>query len=153
MPRIFFMFLVVALAACQTGDDGTRLPVSTSAGIAFAGTLLGSERANAGVSPVTQHPALQAAAQFHADDLAARSGLSHTGSDGSSMADRIRRAGYQPCFAAENVARGQPDIESVFASWRGSQGHYNNMVNVAARHYGFARSGNSWVLVLARPCL
>ena len=152
MIRWIALTAICLLAACNTPEGTARLPVSTSAGIALVGTMLAAERAQAGTSPVTQNAALQAAAQAHAEDLAARSTLSHTGSDGSSLSDRIARTGYGACFAAENIARGQPSIEAVMTSWRNSPGHYANMVNASARHYGFARAGDAWVLVLARPC-
>ena len=151
MRRLGFA-LVLALAACNAPEGTTRLPVSTSAGIALVGTMLATERAQAGTSPVTQNAALQAAAQAHAEDIATSGRLSHTGSDGSSVMDRIARTGYQACFGAENIARGQPSIEAVMSSWRNSPGHYANMVSASARHYGFARAGDAWVLVLARPC-
>lgn len=151
MRKLAFV-LVLVLGACNTPPGTERLPASTSAGIAFVGTMLATERAQAGTGAVTQNAALQAAAQAHANDLAARSGLSHTGSDGSSVMDRIARTGYSACFGAENIARGQPSIEAVMSAWRNSPGHYNNMVNASARHYGFARAGDAWVLVLARPC-
>ncbi|MEM9754704.1 MAG: CAP domain-containing protein [Pseudomonadota bacterium] len=131
----------------------TRVSVSRSVGIGTAGSLISAERARVGISaPLIQHPALQAAAQVHADDIARRGGLSHTGSDGSQVWDRVSRAGYVHCFVAENIARGQPDVPSVIRAWIGSPGHYRNMVNPAAVHFGFARSSDVWVLVLARPC-
>ena len=117
MRRIAIL-LMLALAACNAPEGSTRLPVSTSAGIGLAGTLLAAERAQVGTAPVTQNAALQAAAQAHAADLAARRSLSHTGSDGSSVMDRIARAGYQACFGAENIARGQPSVEAVMTAWR-----------------------------------
>ena len=143
----------LVLVGCNTSGEVTRLPAATSASIGLAGTLIAAQRAQAGVSlPVTQNPALQAAAQAHADDLAARTGLSHTGRDGSTVMQRVRRAGYQACYVAENIARGQPDVPSVIRAWSNSPGHYQNMVNPSGRQFGFARSNDVWVLVLARPC-
>lgn len=153
MGRIFIgMAIVLALSACSAPEGAQRLTVSQSAGIGLAGTLISTERAQAGTRPVIHNPALQAAAQAHADDLFTRPGLSHTGSDGSSVMDRIARAGYSACYGAENIARGQPDIDVVIEDWTNSPGHYENLVNAQARHYGFARTGDVWVLVLARPC-
>ena len=153
MRRIFTgLAIILSLSACSAPEGAERLTVSQSAGIGLAGTLISTERAQAGTRPVIHNPALQAAAQAHADDLFTRPGLSHTGSDGSSVMDRIARTGYQACFGAENIARGQPSVEAVMTAWRNSPGHYTNMVNANARHYGFARSGDAWVLVLARPC-
>lgn len=142
----------LALAGCSVQEGAERLTVSTSAGIGLAGTLIAAERAQAGTSPIVHNPALQAAAQAHADDLMPRPGLSHVGSDGSSVMQRVSRTGYDACFVAENIARGQPNIEAVIADWRASPGHYANMVNIQARQYGFARTGDVWVMVLGRPC-
>ena len=154
MKRILLITVLIAtLAGCNTPQGTARVPLSTTAMIAQAGTLISVQRANAGVpAPVVQNAALQAAAQAHADDLARSGGLSHTGSDGSALRDRLAAARYPACFAAENIARGQPDVSSVIAEWTGSRGHYENMVNAAAQQFGFARAGDIWVLVLAQPC-
>lgn len=150
--RYLAIFFLAVLTACNTPEGTSRLPVSTSAGIGVAAANLAAIRSQAGTGAVSQNAALQAAAQAHADDLAARGGLSHTGSDGSNLSDRIARTGYNACWAGENIARGQPDIPSVFQAWTNSAGHYNNMVNAQARHFGFARAGDAYVLVLGRPC-
>jgi uncharacterized protein YkwD len=65
---------------------------------------------------------------------------------------RVRRAGYQACLVAENIARGQSDIRSVLADWMTSPGHRSNILNPQVTQYGFAGAGSVWVLVLARPC-
>ncbi|MBF9032478.1 CAP domain-containing protein [Rhodobacterales bacterium HKCCE3408] len=145
--------IVLMLAACAPQNGTTRVPLATTGLIAQAGTVLSVTRANAGIpAPLVQHPALQATAQAHADDLSATGGFDHVGSDGSSVSDRISAAGYTPCFAAENIARGQPDVPAVMETWIASPDHYRNIINASARNFGFARSGDVWVLVLARPC-
>ncbi|MBF9034253.1 CAP domain-containing protein [Rhodobacterales bacterium HKCCE2091] len=154
-----FLTILLALAGCNqntgpvpVGATPGRVSAGTTFSIAQAAALLSLERANAGVAPVVQNAALQAAAQAHANDLYDSNTFSHTGSRGSTMSSRIQSAGYTACFAAENIAQGQPDVRSVIASWRTSSGHYQNMVNAQVTQFGFARAGTIWVLVLARPC-
>jgi len=56
--------------------------------------LVNQERVDRGIPRLDAHPALMAAAATHSLDMATSGVLSHTGSDGSSAADRMRRAGY-----------------------------------------------------------
>ena len=153
MIRFTALLLVTALAACAPAPGTERVPLASTGMIAQANTLISVQRAGAGIlRPLVHSPALQAAAQGHADDMSATGGISHTGSDGSSLTDRVNRAGYTACFTAENVAQGQTDTRSAIAAWTNSAAHQANMVNPNASQFGFARAGNTWVLVLARPC-
>lgn len=106
-------------------------------------------RAEAGRASLSYSPALEAIAAGHARDMAARGFFSHTGSDGSSLADRARQGGYGFCFVAENIAKGQPDLPGVMAAWAASAGHRRNMLDRRAAEIGLARGrGNLWVMVL-----
>lgn len=110
-------------------------------------------RAKHGKSAVTYSPALERAAQVHADDMARRGFFSHKGSNGSAVSNRISAQGYKWCFAAENIAKGQRDLNQVMRSWTASKGHFKNMVHRSVRGFGLARGqGNIWVMVLASPC-
>ena len=120
--------------------------------VAGAGAAIGAFRAEAGLAPLDWSPALQAAAEAHAADLARRRVLSHQGGDGSSAGDRARRAGYGWCLVAENLAWGQRDLAEVMQGWAGSPGHRANLLAEAAQQFGLARAqGHFWVLVIARP--
>jgi uncharacterized protein YkwD len=66
--------------------------------------------------------------------------------------DRLTRAGHSSCAAAENVANGTLDIRSTIANWMASPDHRANILNPQVTQFGFAQSGDTWVLVLARPC-
>src|SRR5262245_44313785 len=61
-------------------------------------------RAGAKLPPLTVSEKLQAAAQSHAQDMAARRTMSHVGTRRSSPFDRIKSLGYQYRRAGENVA-------------------------------------------------
>ena len=62
--------------------------------------------------PLTLDPKLTAAAQAHADDMAAHQKMTHDGSDGSTPSDRIKRQGYQFQNEGENVAEGYRTVET-----------------------------------------
>lgn len=152
-PLAVLIAAAFLLSACVQGGGASRVPASTTGIIAQAGALLSVQRANAGIAtPILHSPDLQAAAQFLADDLNRTGRFEHVASDGSTISDRIRATGYTACFAAENIAEGQPDARSAIASWVGSTPHFANIVNPNASQFGFARAGDIWVLVLARPC-
>jgi uncharacterized protein YkwD len=147
--------LLAALAACAPAPGTERMSAGRSLDIASAGAQLSLTRAGAGVvRPLLHSPALQAAAQAHADDLARTGrGLSHRGSDGSDLQTRLRRAGVTACAAAENLAQGTPDIRSTLAQWMASDAHRANILNPQVTQFGLARgAGGIWVLALARPC-
>ncbi|MEO0541322.1 MAG: CAP domain-containing protein, partial [Cyanobacteria bacterium P01_A01_bin.105] len=66
--------------------------------------LTNAERAAAGVPPLRLSTQLGQAAQAHAADMARHRTLSHQGSNGSSMVDRIEATGYDYRAIGENVA-------------------------------------------------
>jgi len=109
-------------------------------------------RAAQGRAPLEPDAALARAAAGHADALVASGSFSHLGPDGSSLADRLDRAGYGPCRAAENLARGQAGPTEVVGDWLGSRGHRRNLLHPELTELGAARgAGDLWVLVMGRP--
>jgi uncharacterized protein YkwD len=71
---------------------------------------------------------LTAAAQAHAEDMAARRKMSHTGGDGSSSSERIKARGYRYFRAGENVAAGWFSADRVMKGWMDSPGHKRNIL-------------------------
>jgi uncharacterized protein YkwD len=111
-------------------------------------------RATAGLAPVTIDARLTGAAQSHANDMAQRKLLTHTGADGSNAGARITAQGYGWTTWAENAAAGQPTPADVMSSWINSPGHAANMRNGAMVNIGVAAAQGSngvtyWVMVLA----
>ena len=152
---------LLAVAACSpavTSRDGAntgdsiRLPFAQSVDIAGAGARLAALRAQNGLGALRHSSALQAAAQAHANDMASSGNFSHNGSNGSNLRSRIRAAGYNACFMAENIAYGQGAVGQVINDWSASRGHQRNMLSPQATQFGFARAGTYWVLVVGRNC-
>lgn len=91
---------------------------------------------------------------MHSQDQARRRNIGHTGSDGSTVADRIRRAGYNTGWSGENVASGQSTAQSVFNAWMNSSGHRANILNANFAHMGAAMAQSNapyWTQVFASP--
>jgi uncharacterized protein YkwD len=99
-------------------------------------------RAEDSLGPLKENPQLKAAAEGQARDMAARSKMSHTGSDGSTPKERIERAGYRNRSIAENVAGGQPTALEVLAGWMQSPPHRKNILG-AFTEVGAACSSDS----------
>ncbi len=102
---------------------------------------------------------LAQAADRHSKDMQVNNFFSHTGSDGSTMSQRVSATGYSWSALGENIAAGQSSVDSVFNSWMASAGHCQNIMNARYVHYGIScRSGDShntyskyWTLDLGKP--
>jgi uncharacterized protein YkwD len=132
-----------------TGFSSTLTPAADSADPSPADrvlTLVNAEREKAGCSPLAENAKLTKAAQDHSQDMADHQNMSHTGSDGSSMSDRLARVGYVFRTAGENVAYGYSSPESVMDGWMNSPGHKANILNCAFEEIGIglAQPGNYW---------
>jgi uncharacterized protein YkwD len=106
-----------------------------------------ARRAKAGLSALVINPELEAAALEHARDMADRHKMAHKGGDGSSPFDRMKRQGYRFQAAAENVAYGFEDVNSVMTGWMKSPGHRHNILGnfseIGVGH-AIARDGASY---------
>lgn len=88
------------------------------------------------VAPLAWAPPLEAAAQSHASDMAAREYFEHRGKDGREPRERIRDAGYASRLSGENIAFGAESAEEVVAGWLASPGHCANIMDGRFRHTG-----------------
>lgn len=90
--------------------------------------MCGNESYDA-AEPLVWNSELEAAAQVHSTDMAQHNFFSHTGSDGSSAAQRASTQGYNWQAIGENIAAGQPTTEHVVQSWLDSPGHCANIMH------------------------
>ncbi len=114
-------------------------------------------RVDAGLSPLTWVPELAAAATAHANDMAAHNFFSHTGSDGSDVSVRMRRAGYQPVYWGEILTHVNGGADAAFVQYWGSPHHHDVILGDRYRDIGAAwirdpREGgfNYYVVVFGR---
>jgi len=129
----------------SAGDTTTPTPP-------VSGKDINDYRAENGLGPLTIARGASRAARRHAMDMAVNDFFDHTGSDGSSAADRLRDEGCTGTLA-ENIAWGARfDRESVQAAWMDSPGHRRNMLNPNVRVYGLEQVEDQWVMTLASRC-
>lgn len=147
-----YLPMMVGTGQPSTTNNPSNLVVITNEVV----NLTNQERAEFGCPALAISDQLTQAAQGHAEDMAATSTLSHTGSDGSSPWDRILATGYTYSAAAENVAAGYQTPESVVQGWMNSEGHRNNILNCDLTEIGvgYALSPTNvpfWTQVFATP--
>jgi uncharacterized protein YkwD len=103
-------------------------------------------RAQENLGPLVLCSTLVSAAQAHSDDQARTANMSHNGSDGSTMTDRLNRSGYLPApggwTIAENVAWNYASVDAVLNGWMNSPGHRANLMNASLAHVGFGLTDN-----------
>ena len=110
------------------------------------------------VAPLGWNAQLAAAADRHSTDMAVHNLMDHTGSDGSSAAQRITQAGYVWSAWGENIAAGYPTAAAVVQGWLGSPGHCANIMSARFTDFGAscrssaaATYGSYWTTDFGRP--
>lgn len=131
------------------------VPADLSAMKATTLSQINGQRDAKGLAPLQLDETLDQAAQSHACDNAQTGVMSHDGSDGSDLGQRLDRVGYDYRRAAENVAMGFTDPTAVVEGWMGSSGHRRNIllpdVQDAGLGIALSRQGDVyWVLDLGR---
>ena len=98
---------------------------------------------------------LAMAALNHARDMAMSNMLSHTGSDGSTVMDRVEKRGYSWQVVAENIAAGRQTSEGVVSLWLDSPSHCTNLMKPDITEIGAAcfrnpdsTYGTYWTVVM-----
>lgn len=128
------------------------LPDRSSADQARVLVLLNAERARAGLAPLRASAPMAASAHAFACELAGGAGLSHTGTDGSTLRERLARSGIAASLIAENVASGQRGPDEVVAAWMASPGHRANILRPGLTTLGLGQADGAqpiWVLDLS----
>jgi uncharacterized protein YkwD len=97
--------------------------------------LINSARVQAGLPTLNVNPLLIAAAQGHSIDQACHGLISHTGSDGSSVHQRIAAAGYNASLASE-IIYGSGYPQTAFDWWMNDQIHRNEILNASVTEMG-----------------
>ena len=83
--------------------------------------------------------------QVHSDDMATNNFFSHTGSDGSSPAQRAKR--FNMPYRGENINLGAGSEAKVVSRWLNSPPHCQ-VIMKAKKAIGVARNGRYWTLMV-----
>jgi uncharacterized protein YkwD len=133
---------VAAPADCV---NGSLIP--TSANIALVRTaticLVNQQRALAGLAPLVESAALDAAAQGHSDDMVANDYFDHVAPSGADVLSRVVAAGFATVDdvldLGENIAAASGSLatpEATVASWMASPPHRANILDPTFRQTG-----------------
>ena len=106
--------------------------------------------------PLAWSARLTDAAAVHAQDMAERNQMAHTGSDGSRGGERLMRAGYDWEVWAENLGTGTRSVDELMRLWAASPGHCSNLMIPDLQQMGLAcaagRNGRAfWSLTMGTP--
>ena len=141
--------------ACGDAQAGRAVAALLNAWRAQGASCAGV--AQAPVAALRWDDRLAAAAARHAADSAAMGAVTHVGSDGSSVAQRVAEAGFSAWGVGENAAAGVSSAGAVLALWQDSPPHCVNMaapeytdVGVACASDARSPLGEHWVMVLGR---
>ena len=143
MKRFGFVALlatVVIVAFMVTGCRAELPTISNPQNEPFEQQVLeltNSERVAHGLAPLQWHNRVATAARSHSADMAINKVFSHTGSDNSSVRDRLNRHKVENLRTwGENIAAGQRTPETVVQAWMDSPGHRANILNASYTHIG-----------------
>lgn len=99
--------------------------------------------------PLTWNIRLERASWLHSKEMNDSVYMSHTGLNGSTGGDRIRKMGFHWKSYAENIALGILTEKTVVDGWMGSKMHCLAMMNPALKETGVARFRNHWTQEIA----
>lgn len=102
--------------------------------------LMNAERAKRGLSPLILSPKISAVAHKYACEAAARDDISHTGTDGSKVSERLMRGGISALMVAENTASFYRTPAQAMAAWMASPHHRENILRPQARAVGVGQA-------------
>ena len=142
---VIFTLSVLLLCACTH----VQQPSAHESQLAF---LINQQRTEFGERFLNKSEKLNKAARAHAADMHSHKYFSHISKNGDDFWQRIIRQGYEPCFAAENIAEGQTSATQTLKDWTKSKGHLQNTLTPKATESGVGHVGSAWVALYARPC-
>jgi len=150
---LVFLFMTVSCEASDPADE----PMFSRAKILRLvnqarreGRYCGSEWYGP-VKDLRWNEKLEEAARIHSDDMYQNNFLSHTGSDGKKVDDRLYSVHYFWTACGENVAYGALYEDEVMKEWLDSPGHCVNIMNPRYTVMGAWLTGLYWTQVFAQP--
>jgi len=110
--------------------------------------LINKEREKAGIYALVWDDELAAVARAHSADMAARNYFNHISPEGLKPPDRMRGAGLDVWYSAENIARGHRSAAAVVAAWMDSATHRSTVLSEYAVSIGVGFYDYYWTMNL-----
>ncbi len=110
------------------------------------------------VGTIAWNPTLARVAFEHSVDMATKDRVSHSGTDGSSVSERVERKGYVWSNVGENISAGRESSEEVVGAWLRSPHHCEVIMKAefveiggSCFHNKDTRYKTFWTVVFATP--
>ena len=153
-----FSACVVVTVSPQAGITARPWPASASCpepegAQAKSNTLvamMNAERAKVGAQPLQLTAAASAVAHSYACEISARQDIDHTGTDGSTLAERLKRGGVSTLTTGSQFTA----PERGMALWMASPGHRRNILMKGVSKVGVGLAGGAyptWVVDFYAP--
>jgi uncharacterized protein YkwD len=153
---IVLILLSLLTTSCEAKDPGDEIMFSRTKLLTLvnkarqSGRFCGKKWYPA-TDKVTWDDRLEKAAKEHSEDMNNQNLLSHKGSNGLYVDDRLYSQSYFWKACGENVAYGMLYENQVMEEWLKSPGHCANIMNPAYTEMGVWLTGLYWTQVLAQP--
>ena len=160
LPTTIDQVLKSPLSSTDTAPTDSQSPVLGSGALQEEEQivmLVNDARTAQGLAVLRINPLLTRTALSHSQDQATQRLLTHDGSDGTEVADRVTKAGYKWRIVGENVLlQHEQDAGEAFLGWWSSPPHQKNMMNQEFQEIGVAFAIDTdgayyYTMVLATP--
>lgn len=151
--RLISLCFALCVTALPAWSACTQ-PADAAQRIAQTMTQINGYRQSAGLPALAPNPKLVQAATAHACDMAQMRKMSHKGSNGSTLPQRVKAQGYRFRVINENIGDVTPNAP-VGPLWFASSGHKANILDRGITDLGLglalgAGNRHYWVMVGGR---
>lgn len=153
-PRSAAVLLTLALGcvpARPVAQSTRSAPASDDPVVRELAERVNAHRRRLGLAELAWDARVAAVAQRHSQAMVERGFFSHQDPQGRSPFDRLDAAGIGFSKAAENIASGQRDAETVLESWLSSPHHRENLEDPDFTRQGIGLYAKTWTHVFIRP--
>ena len=119
----------------QSTDSASCKYTASASYVSQIENLINTARAQGSLHKLSINSQLTTAAQGHSADMACHNLLSHTGSDGSTIDQRILAAGYNPTDYIE-IIFGSGDPQQAFNWWMNDPVHHDAIMDTGVTEMG-----------------
>jgi hypothetical protein len=147
LKKFLVIAILVLVAILGVSDANAQTPTS----IGDIATRINRERIARGLTPYAVNAQLTQAAQAHANDIASSGKFGHTGTDGSTVFDRVARTGYGAYSWGRRLGENwawYPSAERAMTFWMDSPDHRNNILHALYREIGIGIAASQGNLVI-----
>jgi uncharacterized protein YkwD len=129
----------------------TPLSGATESEVLSLINLVNTHRLSRGLPALVWDSRVAAVAEAHSQDMIDRNFYGHINPDGEGPNDRLREAGIEYLWWAENYAYGFSTAAGAFNWWMNSPSHRANLESTNVTHHGIGKVGTVWTHNFIKP--